>query len=400
MANKQKEYQADVVVVGAGLIGLSAVVALAQQGKQVVLVDAKAPQQKGKVNNVSTSQYDTRVYAITPSTEQWLKTLSVWPYLEQSRINHIQDMLLWHPDAKLPLSLSAADARIPNLGYIIENAQLMQALWNQIDSLEVTVLLGHGCNNISIDEDKAMIALSNGDCISADLIMGADGVHSFVRQQLGIATRDKDFEQTAIVANFTIEQSHQHAARQWFAPHETLALLPLPDKQVSMVWAVSTKKAAELLLLPGEALANQVQAAARDTDIGCLHLASHVQSFPLKQVTSVEMVGHRVVLVGDAAHQVHPMAGQGANLGFRDIMALERHLLQAHPLADIGEVAFLRSYERNRKADILSMNTLTSGLDSLFANQNRLLKKTTALGMGLLDNQTFLKQVLIQQAVA
>jgi 2-octaprenylphenol hydroxylase len=396
MASKQRHYQADIIVVGAGLVGLSAIIALAGTGKRVVLVDAKSQPNIEKLNQA----YDTRVYAITPSTVRWLKELGVWSYLDQARVNPVQDMLLWHPESDAPMTLSAEDARLSDLGCIVENQNLMRSLWCRLDALNVELKLGQQCDVIDRNEEAVVMRLADGQSISASLVVAADGVQSFVRKQAGIATHDKDFNQTALVANFTVQSPHHAAARQWFAPHDTLALLPLPDKQVSMVWSVSTKVAAELLLLDTDTLTERVEAKAQCAGLGRFTMVSDMQSFPLKQVTVTKLVSDRVALIGDAAHQVHPMAGQGANLGFRDVMMLEDMLTRTHRLSDIGEESFLRTYERNRKADVLSMNTLTSGLDQLFASQSTMLQKMTGLGMDYLDKQTFLKQLLIKQAVA
>ena len=167
--------------------------------------------------------------------------------------------------------------------------------------------------------------MEDGTKISAKLIVAADGVDSWVRGQANIAVKQKEFHQTAIVANFLVEKSHQNIARQWFAPHETLALLPLPKQQVSMVWALSTEQATELLTLPIDVLTEKVQAKSK-SELGGLRMVGKTVSFSLKQQTATQLIAERIVLVGDAAHQIHPMAGQGMNLGMRDVRQLQKML--------------------------------------------------------------------------
>jgi 2-octaprenylphenol hydroxylase len=202
-----------------------------------------------------------------------------------------------------------------------------------------------------------------------------------------------------LVANYIVEKAHGNVARQWFAPHETLALLPLPQQQVSMVWALETERAKQLLSLSEESLAEQVEVQARG-QLGQLKAASKTYSFPLRQITASKLITERVVLMGDAAHQVHPMAGQGANLGFRDVMSLAKLMTSSHALQDIGDATFLRRYERDRKADVVSMNALTSGLDYLFSSNNQLMKRLATSSMEQLEKRPSIKNILIKQAVA
>jgi 2-polyprenylphenol 6-hydroxylase len=399
MANNKdrKILTCDVAVVGAGLVGLAAVIALAEQGKRVVLIDAqqKAVGQKVK----QTQDFDARIYAITPSTEAFLKRLGVWALLDLSRVNDVETMALWNADTQTPLSLLAEDAHLSKLACIAENDNLMQALWQKLETLDVSVKTGSPCQTIHYDHDVVVLDLENDDRICASLLVAADGAHSFVRQQLAITTKTKAFNQTALVASYRVEKDHGNVARQWFASHETLAFLPLPEQQVSIVWALETKLAQALLSLTDEALAECVQKRSNDV-LGELKPASQKFSFALKQVTANQLIADRVVLIGDAAHQVHPMAGQGANLGFRDVIGLESLIGSAHVMQDIGEFSFLRRYERARKTDVLSMNTLTSGLDTLFAFESPAIKKIANFGMQQLDKHPSIKNILIQQAIA
>jgi 2-polyprenylphenol 6-hydroxylase len=385
-----KTLEADIAVVGAGAVGLAAAIACAKIGKKVLLIASKKPNTKMK------KVWDERVYALTVSTEAWLTELGVWAEVDVSRVNDINAMLLWNLDNE-PLKLQDSDANLPKLGVIIENQNLMQALSQQINALGVTVITDATCVALENADKYASLTLDDGRKIIAKLIVAADGVDSWLRQQANIAVKQKDFHQTAIVANFSTTKHHQNIARQWFAPHETLALLPLVGQNVSLVWSVSTEKSAELLELSNEALAEKVQAYSND-DLGNLKILGKVLSFSLKQQTAMQLVADRLVLVGDAAHQIHPMAGQGMNLGLRDVRQLHELLTNTHAMQDIGELTFLRKYARERQADIASMNALTSGLDMLFATENSMLKNMAGWGFKQLNRQMTLKKLLIQQA--
>lgn len=389
-----KQIHTDVMVVGAGLVGLAAAIALALQNKDVVLVSDKPPaESKSALNSDS---WDERVYALTPATEAWLKAIGVWDFLDENRINPIVSMHIW--GAESDLLLSATDANVAKLGLIIENQQLMNALWQKLQALGVTVVTDVRCTNIEYTLSEVVLNAEPDLKIKAKLIVAADGLYSWVRQQANIATDVKKYHQVAVVANFLTQNSHHNEAKQWFNAHDVLALLPLPNRHVSMVWSVSTEKAAQLLALSNESLCEQVQAQSLGL-LGELKQIGQTRSAPLNQQTALQLISERIVLVGDAAHQIHPMAGQGVNLGFRDVMELAQLTTNLHAMHDIGERTFLRQYERARKADMISMNSLTSGLDYLFATEQAVLKKLTNWGLQQIARQPRLKKLLIQQAV-
>ena len=269
---KHIDIEADVLIVGAGLVGLSAAVAFAKQGKSVVLVDAKP------VTSQKTQAWDERIYALAPATEAWLESLGVWQDVDLTRVCPIDAMQVWHEDEELVLS--SDDAHLPKLGVIIENQNLMAALWQKINALDVTVITEVNCVKLDNTQQAVTLSLDNHQQVSAKLLLAADGSHSWVRQQTNITVQHKDFQQTAIVANFSTEKPHRNVARQWFAAHETLALLPLVGQNVSLVWSVSTEKANELLKLLNEDLADAVRAKSQDM-LGELKPISKTLSFEL-----------------------------------------------------------------------------------------------------------------------
>jgi 2-polyprenylphenol 6-hydroxylase len=393
-----KTIETDIIVVGAGLVGLSAAIAFAKQGKSVVLVDAKPAM------NQKMQAWDARIYAITLGNERWLIAQGVWKNLDASRVSAIDAMHVWSGSGE-ELVLHCEDASLPKLGVILENQNLMQALLQQVHELGVMVIPDSNCAFLENDEQHISLHLLNKSKIEAKtkiiakLIVAADGVNSWVRNQMKIELKKKSFNQTAIVANFMIEKSHENIARQWFAPHETLALLPLVGKNASLVWSVSTERAEELLKLSGADLSRAVEEKSKQV-LGAMKIAGKALPFILNQQAATNLIAERVVLVGDAAHQIHPMAGQGVNLGFRDVMQLTSLATNLHSMQDLGDAAFLRQYARARKADMLAMNTLTTGLDALFASDSRMLKQLTSWGLRQLNRKASVKKLLILQAAA
>lgn len=390
MANKM---DCDVIVVGAGLVGLAAAIALSVQHKNVVLLSDKPASET--LPTLDSDSWDERVYALTPSTEAWFKEMGVWDFVDENRVNVINSMNIW--GAETDVVLNAGDANVAKLGLIIENQQLMVALWQKLKTLDVTVVADARGTKIEYTASEVILHMESAKQINAKLIVAADGVHSWVRQQANINVDVKNYDQVAVVANFLAENPHFNEAKQWFNAHDILALLPLPNRQVSMVWSVSTERAAQLLALSSDALCEQVQLQSQGL-MGKLKQIGQTKNATLKQQTASQMIGERVVLVGDAAHQVHPMAGQGVNLGFRDVMELAQLTTKLHAMHDIGERTVLRQFERARKADVTGMNSLTSGLDYLFATEQKMLKKLTNWGLQAIARQPSIKKLLIQQA--
>lgn len=383
--------ETDLAIVGAGLVGLSAAVAFAKQGKSVTLVDTKARMVQ------KTADWDARIYAISPESETWLKDLDVWAFVDDSRVCPMDAMHLWYDSEELVLNSS--DAHLPKLGVIMENQNLMYALWQKIKTLDINVITEVHCVQLVQTPNAINLHLDNHQQISADLLLAADGTQSWVRQQLNIGVKKKDFHQTAIVANFKTEKPHENIAMQWFGAHETLALLPLVGQNVSLVWSLPTERATELLELSYDALTQEVEIHSQHV-LGNFTMMGEVCSFKLSQQTALSTIADRVVLLGDAAHQVHPMAGQGVNLGFRDVMELTSQATKLHVMQDLGDAGFLRKYARARKVDVLGMNTLTSGLDGLFAIENIALKNLLSFGFRQLNSHQGIKKILIQQAAA
>lgn len=394
MVNTVDIINTDIAIVGAGLVGLTAAIAMAQQGQQVMLVDSNLTHVKDW--NPSPNQWDARIYALTEETIGWLKSIGIWQYVDESRVEPIRAMELWEPSRSQPLVLQAEDAYLTQMGCIIENANLMHACHQMLKVLNIQITVATPLDMINAAQ-LAELALNNQQTIRAKLIIAADGVHSWVRQRLQIGVTFKSFDQTAIVANFKTELSHQGIARQWFLPHETLALLPLPNHVVSTVWAVSTERAHHLLSLDHDTWVMELSALSGGA-VGQLNLIGDPMSFTLNQQTAASYISNRVVLMGDAAHQVHPMAGQGVNLGFRDVMQLASMTTKLSGMHDIGDYYFLRRYERARKLDVVRMNTLTSGLDALFASTYPWLQNLAKLGMQQINQQSWLKKHLVQTA--
>jgi|SRR5450830_640718 len=390
---------ADVAIVGAGLVGLSAAVALHQAGFSVVLVDGRHPTKADTVDDA----WDTRIYAISPKNTQWLNRLGAWPLLNTARIGEMQAMEIFSDNTQAPLALLASDANVDNLGFIVEAKALMQALLRQVETLGIQTLFDTPCEALSSTSSQATLRFANNKTLESSLLLAADGSHSWVRQQLNMPMQQKPYNQTAIVANFKVEIPHRNIARQWFTldaegNNSILAWLPLPDDTISIVWSVSTKHANSLLSLSDEEFTSQVMDAGAAL-LGALSLISSAAAFPLSLQKTRTPVQDCVVLVGDAAHQVHPMAGQGVNLGFRDIVDLVEVLKAKGQYQTLNDSSLLKRYMRLRKVDLLNMLLLTDGLYHLFENKNKLVQNVRSWGLSVTNHQS-IKKILVEKAIS
>ena len=383
----------DAVVIGGGLVGASCALALAQQGLKPALIESSQAPETPEDNG-----WDSRIYAISPGNAAWLESLGVWPVLDQSRITSIVKMLVYGDDGESELEFNAYEANAACLGHIVESRLLLHGLWAALSQSSVEVQTGVQCKSIDWQHDLASIQLDDGQSISAKLVIAADGANSWVRRQVDIALQGHDYGQMGVVANFETTLSHQCIARQWFREDGVMAWLPLAGNRISMVWSTHQVHAQELLNLSPQTLSDCVAAAGQQV-LGELHLITPAASFPLSLQSVHTVLKPRLVLIGDAAHVIHPLAGQGVNLGFRDVEALAKILAQRSTYQNIGDVMLLRRYERSRKADIMAMQHVTDGLQKLFASPQPLVKKLRNWGLRLTDSQATLKKRLMAQAM-
>lgn len=391
--------QTEIVIVGAGLVGLTAAIALSRLGKRVVLTDAKPAVVLPADWVTDKTRWDTRIYALTNASIAWLTDIGVWAYLPASRVNPIAAMHLWSPTqahGTPDIRLTAEEAHLPHMGCIVESWALVEACWQALKNTDVTIITDAAATVLQHCGHKVHLALADRE-IEAQLVIGADGARSWVRAQCAINTEVFDFTQTAVVTNYISDQPHGDIARQWFGAHETLALLPMPQQQVSLVWALPDASAQAKRQLSPQALAIEV-AARCGMAAGALRPHGAVVAFPLLQQTAALTAVPNVMLLGDAAHQVHPMAGQGVNLGFEDVMTLCAHMQRMPALQPLGDVGFLQRVARARKTDIAAMHALTRGLDSLFSRPQAVWTHAAVLGLRGLENSAMLKRFLIRTA--
>ena len=382
----------DVLIVGGGLVGASLAAALKPAGLSVALVEGQLPILH---NN---DAWDNRIYAISPGSAAFLKDSGVWQRLDMSRVQPVEQMRVFG-DVDSELDFSAYQLGVPELAFILESSQLLQALWQKLQQQDnLTLFHPARCHTLTWHDAAVHLKLEDGRDIQAKMVVGADGNDSWVRQQANMDIPFTPYHQHGVVANFSTEKPHRSTAFQWFQPDGILALLPLPQQQVSMVWSVSAEKARELLQLPHEELCTQVAAVSQHT-LGSLHMITAPATFPLRLLHLPQIVKPRLALVGDAAHNLHPLAGQGVNLGFRDARQLAQVLLQANAQSDCGNMRLLRQYERARQEDIFSMQLTTDALKKLFNNANPLLRTMRNFGLATTNRLTPLKKMLARQAL-
>lgn len=353
----------DVLVAGAGLPGLAAAVAIARSGLSVALADRHAL----ALPPIDHETWDTRVYAISPGSATFLRALGAWQAMPEDRLTAVEAMAI-EGDRGADLAFDAYDLGERALAWIVEERELRTALIAQVRAAGVEVVAPVTFASLDWAPETATLALEDGHRISTRLVVGADGLHSWVRAASGIVAQPVPYPQTAVVANFGCERPHRGVARQWFRPDGgVLAWLPLPGQRISMVWSAPVAQANELAGLPQEALAARVEEAGNHA-LGRLEVVTPPARFPLQFLRLPSVVAHRLALLGDAAHGVHPLAGQGVNLGFGDARALASVLGERGPVNDPGAPILVERYARRRAVPVLAMQGVTDGLARLFAS--------------------------------
>ena len=382
----------DVVIVGAGLVGASFAMALRGAGLKLAVVEAQLPE-------AAADNWDSRVYAISPASAAFLHSLGVWKRLDSERIGAVHEMRIHGDAADAQLRFSAYEAGVAELASIVESRRLQSALWQGLEHQhQLELICPERCVALQLREDAAELTLAGGRTLRARLVVAADGMHSWVREAAGIAAEQKSYGQMGVVANFACERPHHGTAFQWFRGDGVLAYLPLPEQRISIVWSTPDTHAAELLALAPGAFCARVAAAGKD-ELGELSLLSTAMRFPLSLLRVARLAAPRIALIGDAGHVLHPLAGQGVNLGFGDARDLAQVLLQREVFRDPGEIRLLRRYERARAEDILALAWVTDGLQRLFAAPGGAAAKLRNAGLNLTDALPVLKNLLIRRAL-
>lgn len=378
-----------ILVAGAGPVGLA--FACACRDAEITVVDP-VPARTDPLPDA----YDVRVFALSAGTRTFLRDIGAWDGLDARRVASVRRMEVFG-DAKAKLSFSGRAASA--LAWIVEAGRLARALEEHAASLpHVRILRGRAAVAVEVHAERAAIELDGGERLDGDLLVGADGPDSRVRTLLGLPAEEAAYGEDAIVANFEVEREHGDTARQWFRPDGVLAWLPLPAKRISIVWSAPRESADEIAALEPTALAERVREAGGSA-LGRMKLLTPSPRFPLRLIRVERTVAAGAALIGDAAHAVHPLAGQGVNLGFQDARLLAEELANRSPLERAGDLRVLRRYARGRREDVTAMQFVTDSLDRLFAAEGSRASWLRNAGLQIVDSQGWAKAVLSDRAM-
>ncbi|RLR18170.1 FAD-dependent 2-octaprenylphenol hydroxylase [Sodalis-like symbiont of Bactericera trigonica] len=386
----------DIVINGGGMVGLALACGLQGSVLRVAVIERQAPEAIPPADRPA-----LRVSAINAASRRLLQHVRVWDAITAERANPYRGIEVWERDSFGRIAFDGAELGYPELGHIIENTVIQHALWRRAGELaEVTLITPASLRQVAWGENEAFITLDDDRMLTARLVVAADGAHSWLRAQADIPLTFWDYQHYALVATARTAQPHGNIARQTFHGDSILAFLPLSAPHVSsIVWSLPPAVARERLTAPADAF-NVALATNFSLALGLCELQGERQIFPLTGRYARNFAAHRLVLVGDAAHTVHPLAGQGVNLGFMDVAVLlgeVRRLRKAGK--DIGHYPYLRRYERSRKQSAALMLAGMQGFRELFAGQHPLKKWVRDAGLRLADTLPGMKPRLIQQAI-
>jgi len=403
----------DIIIAGAGMVGASLACLLAKAPLRIAIIDRQPLRSAGAGAQFSGERFDPRVSAISQASQQLFRDLDIWDDITARRVCDYQDMLVWDAEGTGSISFSAAQIKQSELGSIVENSVILDALHSRVAQLENTVsITPFSIDSLDYeegegeDERRVVLTADDGQTLRAPLVIAADGANSKIRQLTNFECREWDYEQQALVTTVRTERGHGNTAMQRFLETGPLAFLPLrlssQDSELhycSIVWTMLPDQAERVMALSEESF-NAELGAAIEFKLGKILASDRRFVFPLRQRHAVDYVKQGIALVGDAAHTIHPLAGQGVNLGLLDARALAQELSRGVAAGrSVADITVLQRYQRRRKGNNLSMMWLMEGFKRLFAQQDLGIRWLRNIGMNAADKMTPIKNQMMRRAM-
>ncbi|ARC91329.1 FAD-dependent 2-octaprenylphenol hydroxylase [Vibrio coralliilyticus] len=385
----------DIAIVGGGMVGLALAAAFKETDLRIAVIESRVP------DSELADLPDVRVSALSRSSENILRNLGAWNGIVERRAAPYSAMEVWEQDSFARIEFDAQKLAQPDLGHIVENRVIQLSLLEQVkQQSNVSLFMPAQCSSMAVGESEAWLTLDNGHALTAKLVVGADGANSWVRKQQDIPLTHWDYGHSAVVANIWTAETHDRVARQIFTPQGPLAFLPMGESNMSsIVWSTEPNRAESLVAMSDEEF-NKSLTAEFDARLGLCEVVGQRFAFPLKMRYARDFAVERVALVGDAAHTIHPLAGQGVNLGLLDAASLAQEVMTLWRKGeDIGTKRNLRSYERWRKSEAAKMIAAMQGFKDLFAGDNPAKKLARGIGMALVGQLPGAKDEIMKRAL-
>ncbi len=355
----------DIVIIGGGMVGATIACALGGTRLRVGVVEPVAA-----LRSFAQEEFDIRVSAITRATQNVFANLGAWDGMVARRVQPYREMQVWDAGGNGAIHFDCTELGEPDLGHIVENRVILAALLDRMAQFDnIDFLCPAQAQGMQLGDERAELYLADGRTLHAKLLIGTDGTSSWVREQAGIDTTGWAYDQSAVVCTVKTSRHHRDTAWQRFMPEGPLAFLPLPQGYSSIVWSTGHERAKELCAMPASQFLDELQVTFNNDVLGRMETVGPRAAFPLRLQHADHYVRPRLALAGNAAHTLHPLAGQGLNIGIADAAVLAETLLAAGT-RDPGSLSLLRRYERGRKGDNIAMLAAMDGFKRLFSNRN------------------------------
>lgn len=384
-----------VIIIGGGIVGLTCAAILAKENIHVTVIETNEPEL-----DWAKIALTPRVSAINMASYRIFENLNLWSMSNKDSLSPLRHIEVWDNIGGGKITFDSADIGKGQLGYIVENREIIRLLWNELKKQSnVDLYCPESAKKIISEKDSMILELSK-KTLKTKLLIGADGANSWVRTQMNIACKENPYYQKAIIAAIKTEKPHHHSALQVFLNDGILAALPLAfDHHMAIVWSLPLDEAEKMSLMPAENVVLKMKNAF-GVKLGKIELLSPLQSFPLIMRHAENYVKPRMALIGDAAHSIHPLAGQGVNLGLLDAACLSQCIVKARQdQKDIGSLRVLREYERWRKGSNCAMLWAMRGFKEVFGSHSPLVAQIRNLGLNFTDNTHFLKNFFMRYAM-